>query len=87
MGIEKLKEKSFLVVVILLYLTTMNFLYSIDDKGSEYFTIFIRRISDGKIVEKIEDTAGGCLWAFDDKSFSIEKMTLKKDLVKFFNIY
>ena len=28
-------------------------LYSIDDKGSEYFTIFIRRISDGKIVEKI----------------------------------
>ena len=34
--------------------------YSIDDKGSEYFTIFIRRLSDNKIIEEpITDTAGG----------------------------
>ena len=28
-------------------------IYSVDEKGSEYFTIFVRRISDGKIIEKI----------------------------------
>ena len=34
--------------------------YSIDDKGSEYFTIYIRRISDKKIIEEpIVETAGG----------------------------
>ena len=59
-------------------------LYSIDDKGSEYFTIFVRRISDGKIVEKIEDTAGGCLWAFDDKSFFYRKNDSQKRPRKIF---
>ena len=59
-------------------------LYSIDDKGSEYFTIFIRRISDGKIVEKIEDTAGGSLWAFDDKSFFYRKNDSQKRPRKIF---
>ena len=29
-------------------------IYSIDEKGSEYFTIFVRNISDGKIIEKID---------------------------------
>ena len=43
------------------------------DKGGEYFTIFVRRISDNKIVEKIEDTAGGIVWAYDDKSFFYRK--------------
>ena len=43
--------------------------YSVDDKGGEYFTIFIRRISDNKIIEKIEETAGGIVWAYDDESF------------------
>ena len=48
--------------------------YSIDDKGGEYFTIFLRRISDNKIIEEpIKDTAGGIVWAYDDKSFFYRK--------------
>ncbi len=52
--------------------------YSIDDKGGEYFTIFIRRISDNKIIEKIEETAGGIVWAYDDKSFFYRKNDSQK---------
>ena len=52
--------------------------YSIDDKGGEYFTIFIRRISDNKIIEKIEETAGGIVWAYDDKSFFYRKHDSQK---------
>ncbi len=52
--------------------------YSIDDKGGEYFTIFVRRISDNKIIEKIEKTAGGILWAYDDKSFFYRKYDSQK---------
>ncbi len=48
--------------------------YSIDDKGGEYFTIYLRRISDNKIIEDpIMDTAGGVVWAYDDKSFFYRK--------------
>ena len=48
--------------------------YSIDDKGGEYFTIYLRRISDNKIIEDpIKDTAGGIVWAYDDKSFFYRK--------------
>ncbi len=48
--------------------------YSIDDKGGEYFTIYLRRIADNKIIEDpIKDTAGGILWAYDDKSFFYRK--------------
>jgi len=59
-------------------------IYSVDEKGSEYFTIFVRKISDGKIIEKIEDTAGGCLWAFDDKSFFYRKHDSQKRPRKIF---
>ena len=52
--------------------------YSIDDKGGEYFTIFVRRISDKKIIEKIESTAGGIVWAYDDKSFFYRKHDSQK---------
>ena len=48
--------------------------YSIDDKGGEYFTIFLRRISDNKLLEEpIKDTAGGIVWSYDDKSFFYRK--------------
>ena len=44
--------------------------YSVDDKGSEYYTIYIRNIEDNKIIEKpIKETSGGITWAYDDKSF------------------
>ena len=58
--------------------------YSVDDKGGEYFTIFIRRISDNKIIEKIEETAGGIIWAYDDKSFFYRKHDSQKRPRKIF---
>jgi len=49
--------------------------YSVDDKGSEYFTIFVRNISDGKKMEdSIQETSGGITWAYDDKSFFYSKL-------------
>ena len=33
--------------------------YSVDDKGSEYYTIYLRNIEDNKIIEKpIKETSG-----------------------------
>ena len=38
--------------------------YSLDLKGSEYFTIYIRRILDNKIVsEEIKETSGSITWS------------------------
>ncbi|MBL6857976.1 MAG: S9 family peptidase [Pelagibacteraceae bacterium] len=49
--------------------------YSIDDKGSEYFTIFIRKISNNEIIEEpIPDTAGGITWSYDDQYFFYSKL-------------
>ena len=49
--------------------------YSLDLKGSEYFTIFIRKISDNKIIsEKIEETSGGITWSLDDKYIFYSKL-------------
>jgi len=49
--------------------------YSIDDKGSEYFTIYIRKILDKKIIEEsIPETAGIITWAYDDLSFFYSKL-------------
>ena len=49
--------------------------YSIDDKGSEYFTIFVRKISDKQIIEEpITETAGGITWSYDDLSFFYSKL-------------
>ena len=49
--------------------------YSIDLKGSEYFSIFIRRISDNKIIEEeIKDTSGGITWSYDDRYIFYSKL-------------
>ena len=49
--------------------------FSIDDKGSEYFTIFVRRIDNEEIIEDpIEETAGSITWAYDDMSFFYSKL-------------
>ena len=49
--------------------------YSIDDKGSEYFTIFVRKISDNRIIEEtIPNTAGGITWSYNDKYFFYSKL-------------
>ena len=49
--------------------------YSIDVKGSEYFSIFIRRILDNKIIdEEIRDTSGSVTWSYDDKFIFYSKL-------------
>ncbi len=49
--------------------------YSLDLKGSEYYTIYIRNISSGKIVtEKIEETSGSITFSLDDQYFFYSKL-------------
>ena len=49
--------------------------YSLDLKGSEYFTIYVRRISDNKIIsEKINETSGSITWSLDDKYIFYSKL-------------
>ena len=49
--------------------------YSLDLKGSEYYTIYIRNIETGKIVtEKIEDTTGSITFSLDNKFIFYSKL-------------
>ncbi|MDC3007669.1 S9 family peptidase [Candidatus Pelagibacter sp.] len=49
--------------------------YSLDLKGSEYYTIYLRNISTGKeITEKIEDTSGSITFSLDDKYIFYSKL-------------
>ena len=49
--------------------------YSLDLKGSEYYTIYIREISSNKIVtERIENTSGSILFSLDDKFIFYSKL-------------
>ena len=42
--------------------------YSLDLKGSEYYTIYLRNIKSNKLVsEKIDNTSGSILFSLDDK--------------------
>ena len=52
--------------------------YSLDLKGSEYYTIYIRDISSNKLVaEKIKDTSGGITFSLDDKFIFYSKFDEK----------
>ena len=49
--------------------------YSLDLKGSEYYTIFVRNIKSGKfITEEIKDTSGSILFSMDDKYIFYSKL-------------
>ena len=49
--------------------------YSLDLKGSEYYTIYIRDITSGKLVtEKIEETSGSIEFSLDDKFIFYSKL-------------
>ena len=49
--------------------------YSLDLKGSEYYTIYIRDIETGSLVtEKIEDVSGGITFSLDDKFIFYSKL-------------
>ena len=49
--------------------------YSLDLKGSEYYTIYLRDIESSKnLFEKIEDTSGGITFSLDDKFIYYSKL-------------
>ena len=49
--------------------------YSLDTKGSEYYTIYIRDIKTKKLItEKIEETSGGITFSLDDKYIFYSKL-------------
>ncbi len=53
-----------------------NFIaYSLDLKGSEYYTIYLRDLRTGKNEKDIiENTSGSITWALDNKSFFYSKL-------------
>jgi len=49
--------------------------FSLDLKGSEYFTIYLRNLNSKKEEnDKIENTSGSILWSLDNKSFFYSKL-------------
>ncbi|MDA9731844.1 S9 family peptidase [Candidatus Pelagibacter sp.] len=49
--------------------------YSLDLKGSEYFTIYVRDIKTGKLVtEKVENTSGSINFSLDDQYIFYSKL-------------
>ena len=49
--------------------------YSLDVKGSEYYTIYVRDINTKKLItEKIEETSGGITFSLDDKYIFYSKL-------------
>ena len=49
--------------------------YSLDLKGSEYYTIYIRHIETNKLItEKIEETSGSITFSLDDKFIFYSKL-------------
>ena len=49
--------------------------YSLDTKGSEYYTIYIRDIKTKKLVtDKIEETSGGITFSLDDQYIFYSKL-------------
>ena len=49
--------------------------YSLDTKGSEYYTIFIRKIDTNEIItKKIADTSGSITFSLDDKYIFYSKL-------------
>ncbi len=65
---EKLKTEYFGLGDLEVSFNDEYLAYSLDLKGSEYYTIYIREIKSGKLVtEKIEDTSGSIEFSLDDK--------------------
>ena len=75
---EKHKSKFFSVGDLSVSWNDLNLGYSLDLKGSEYYTIYVRQISDQKIIEeKIENTSGNISWSLDDTCFYYSKLNDK----------
>ncbi|MEM8626596.1 MAG: S9 family peptidase [Pseudomonadota bacterium] len=49
--------------------------YSVDDNGSEYYSVRIKDLASGELLaDQVENTTGGVTWARDGKSFFYTKV-------------
>ena len=72
---EKLKTEYFGVGDLEVSYNDKYLGYSLDLKGSEYYTIYIRDIKTNNLVtEKIEETSGGITFSLDDKYIYYSKL-------------
>ena len=72
---EKLKTEYFGVGDLEVSYNDKYLGYSLDLKGSEYYTIYVRDIENNKLVtDKIEDTSGSVTFSLDDKFIFYSKL-------------
>ena len=72
---EKLKVEYFGVGDLEVSFNDKYLGYSLDTKGSEYYTIYIRDINTKKLItEKIEETSGSITFSLDDKYIFYSKL-------------
>ena len=72
---EKLKTEYFGIGDLEVSFNDKYLGYSLDLKGSEYYTIFVKDIKTNKIVtEEIKDTSGSILFSLDDKYIFYSKL-------------
>ena len=72
---EKLKVEYFGVGDLEVSFNDKYLGYSLDTKGSEYYTIYIRDINTKKLVtDKIEETSGGVTFSLDDQYVFYSKL-------------
>ena len=72
---EKLKTEYFGVGDLEVSYNDKYLGYSLDLKGSEYYTIYVRDTKSGELIsEKIEETSGSILFSLDDKFIFYSKL-------------
>ena len=72
---EKLKTEYFGVGDLEVSYNDKYLGYSLDLKGSEYYTIYVRDTKSGELIsEKIEETSGSILFSLDDKFIYYSKL-------------
>ena len=72
---EKLKTEYFGVGDLEVSYNDKYLGYSLDLKGSEYYTIYVRDTKSGKLIsEKIEETSGSIIFSLDDKFIYYSKL-------------
>ena len=72
---EKLKVEYFGVGDLEVSFNDKYLGYSLDTKGSEYYTIYIRDINTKKLItDKIEETSGGITFSLDDQYVFYSKL-------------
>ena len=72
---EKLKVEYFGVGDLEVSFNDKYLGYSLDTKGSEYYTIYIRDIETKKLItDKIEETSGGITFSLDDQYIFYSKL-------------